>query len=107
MKANRILQGISLLLLTFLGLAPSVIAARTPPLRYHFDQGETNIYKLEIEIRGENGTEGLAGNLLVIPKAGASNVICLGPQKRRLDSTIFRRRKFPALDTASVDWRRL
>jgi len=59
------------------GTVHHAYAAHTPVLRYRFAPGQTNVYKIEVEIRGENGTEGLAGNILVTPKAGPSNVICL------------------------------
>jgi hypothetical protein len=79
MKTKTVSAGLSLLLLAsaILITQPSQ-AARLPALRYHFAEGQTNAYKVEIEVRGENGTDKLVGNLIVSPKAGPSNVLCLG-----------------------------
>ncbi len=52
-------------------------ASRKPLLRYRFSEGQTNVYSVQIESRGENGTETLVGNVTVTCRAGQSNVICL------------------------------
>ena len=42
-------------------------------------EGQTNLYSVQIEVRGENGTETLAGNLFVAPRgASKSTHLSLG-----------------------------
>ena len=70
----------TLLLVTLCAFAcrEGVLAAgRKAALRYHFSEGQTNVYSVQIESRGENGTETLAGNVTVTARTGQSNVICL------------------------------
>ena len=62
-----------------LSVLPALVAeaARPPVLRLRLPEGQTNAYKIQIETRAENGVEVMAGNILVTPRAGPSNVICL------------------------------
>ena len=64
--------------LLFVCISQFCEAARLPVLRYRFLVGQTNIYKVEIEVRGENGTSTLAGNIFVTAKLTPSNILCLG-----------------------------
>lgn len=68
--------GVVLLSLLVTGTFP-VHAARAPLLRYRPCEGRTNVYNLQFELRGESGTDVIAGNLIVIGKPGPSNVITL------------------------------
>lgn len=78
MKIQTISIVLWLLLLGSVTLVtPSLQAARLPALHYHLADGQTNVFKIEIELVNENGTDKLAGNLIVSPKAGPSNVLCL------------------------------
>jgi len=54
-----------------------VEAARPAALRYRFFEGQTNAYKIEIEVRDESGTNLLSGNIVVTPRAGGSNTFCV------------------------------
>jgi hypothetical protein len=78
MKMKPAFQGVGLLiLLATLSSITTLNAARTVPLRYHPSSDQTNVYNVQIEVRGENGNEVLAGNILLIPKSGPSNVVTI------------------------------
>ena len=78
MNATKLTHVILLLPSIFLGCVQLAEAARTSVLRYRLPEGQTNLYSVQVEVRGETGTETLAGNLFVTTKTGASNVLCLG-----------------------------
>ena len=68
-------------------------AARAPELRYRLPVGQTNLYSVQIELRGENGTEMLAGNLSLAARSTGSNVLGLsirGTLMPKRDSTSMR-----------------
>ncbi|HLP75301.1 MAG TPA: HEAT repeat domain-containing protein [Candidatus Paceibacterota bacterium] len=70
------IQGVGLLiLLATLSSALPLNAARPAPLRYRPTVGQTNVYSVRIEVQGENGNEILAGNILLMPKPGPSNLV--------------------------------
>jgi len=77
MNSIRFLPRLSLVLLPLTFIAPNVDAARTPPLCYRPSPNQTNTYRVEIELRGEGGTETTAGNITVTTRAIGSNVIAL------------------------------
>lgn len=77
MKAIQFARSAPLLLTIFLALPQSADAARASALRYRLAGGITNFYSVQLEVRGENGTEALAGNLYVAPRQVTSNVLGL------------------------------
>lgn len=77
MNATQLTRFTPLLLSVLLVGAQPAEAARSSALRYRLAEGPTNLYSVQIEVRGENGTETLAGNLFVAPRAAASNVLSL------------------------------
>lgn len=48
-------------------------AEDAPLLRYQFTSSQTNVYRVQIETRGESGKEALAGNLFVITAPLSNN----------------------------------
>lgn len=66
----------SLLNLLLIGLPFLAAAAKPPLLRYRADAA-TNVFSVTIEIRGENGKETLAGNIITIARPNSSNLISL------------------------------
>lgn len=73
----RFFHGLGLGFLVGLLGGPTVgFAAKSPALRYS-DAAQTNAYSYLIEVRGENGTESLAGKLIVSSRTVSSNVIGL------------------------------
>lgn len=77
MKAIQFARLTPLLLTVLLATVQSTHAARASALRYRLPEGVTNLYSVSIEVRGENGTEALAGNLNVASRTVASNVFGL------------------------------
>ena len=77
MKAIQFARFTSLLLTVFLAGTFAAEAARASALRYRLPEGVTNLYAVQIEVRGENGNETLAGNLWVAPRLVTSNVLGL------------------------------
>lgn len=77
MNANQLIRFTPLLLAVFLAAVQPAEAARTSALRYRLVDGTTNLYSVQIEVRSENGTEILAGNLTVASRAIASNAFGL------------------------------
>lgn len=66
----------SLLLSLVLGWPALSSAAKPPLLRYRADT-TTNAYSVTIEVRGENGKEALAGNIVTVARPNSSNLIGL------------------------------
>ena len=77
MKAIQFARLSSLLLTVFLAGTFAAEAARASALRYRLPEGVTNLYSVQIEVRGENGNETLAGNLWVAPRLVTSNILGL------------------------------
>jgi HEAT repeats len=76
MKTTPVFRGGGVLIL--LATLPSVTllhAAKMAPASYRATLGQSNVYSVQIEIRGENGTDMLAGNIISSMKAGPSNII--------------------------------
>lgn len=67
------------LLLALCPWSPSPVQARlgASDLRYRFSVGQTNVYRIEIQVRGETGQDTTAGNVFIVPKEADSNVIRL------------------------------
>ncbi|HEY9509389.1 MAG TPA: HEAT repeat domain-containing protein [Verrucomicrobiae bacterium] len=68
-------QGLGLIFLLATFSLATADAARAPVLRYRPTAEQTNVYHVQIEIRGESGTENLSGNLFLVPEPGESNLI--------------------------------
>jgi hypothetical protein len=68
----------SLLVSTLFGIGLCNAAGRAELLRYRVADVATNVYQVEIEMRGENGTEILAGNLGAFARVVSSNAFALG-----------------------------
>lgn len=66
----------SLVITLALGWALPSSAAK-PPLLRHRSEVATNAYRVMIEVRGENGKEALAGNIITIARPNSSNLINL------------------------------
>lgn len=77
MKAQRFLNGFIVCSFFATILFSSSATARTPSLRYRFIEGQTNVYSVQIETRGESGRETLSGNISVVAANVASNVFQL------------------------------
>jgi hypothetical protein len=46
-------------------------------LRYKFPLGQTNVYHVEVQVRGETGLETTGGNVFLVPSETGSNVVRL------------------------------
>jgi hypothetical protein len=77
-KLKPAFQGVGLLVLLSTGFpAFHLHAARAVAWRYHPTVGQTNVYKVQIELHDESGTNKLAGNLMLVPRQITSNTISL------------------------------
>src|SRR5664280_1950998 len=73
-------NSLMVLLLLVLSLWVSTIASArqgASDLRYKFSLGQTNVYHIEVQVRGETGQETTAGKVFVVPTDAGSNVIRL------------------------------
>jgi hypothetical protein len=77
MKAQRFLSGFIVSYFFATILFSSSATARTPSLRYRFIEGQTNVYSVQIEMRGESGRDTLNGNIFVVATNVSSNVFQL------------------------------
>lgn len=77
MHAFRSARSFCLLFLTLALAATAAYAARTPAARYHASETRTNVYRLEVELRGEGGMETITGNITVTSRTVSSNIIAL------------------------------
>ncbi len=57
----------------------TVVSGRSaaPDLRYRFPLGQTNVYHVDVQVRGESGLETTAGNVFLVALEAGSNVVRL------------------------------
>jgi hypothetical protein len=64
-----------------LGACFTVISAAGADLHYNFAAGQTNVFSVEMSVRGENGSEVTTGNVILVTKAistDTATLVCRG-----------------------------